>query len=62
MDEKSDKNVFVYDILYKAFIGAKPLDIRFDKVDGFIRVYGGTRYLDEKYDFIYTRISYWCKR
>ena len=32
---------------------------RFDKVGGFIRVYGGTRYLIsfafEKYDFIYNR-------
>ena len=24
---------------------AKPLHIRFDKIDGFIRVYKGTRYL-----------------
>ena len=40
----------------KNFIGAKPLRIRFDKVDGFIRVYYGTKYLisfgGEKYDFI----------
>ena len=26
-------------------IGAKPLRIRFDKVDGFIRDYDGTEYL-----------------
>ena len=41
-------------------IGAKP--IRFDKVNGFIRVYEGTRYLvsfvAEKYYFIYHRIRY----
>ena len=40
----------------KNFIGAKPLRIRFDKVDGFIRVYYGTKYLisfgGEKHDFI----------
>ena len=26
-------------------MGAKPLCIRFDKVDGFIKIYDGTRYL-----------------
>ena len=43
-------------------VGAKPLHIRFDKIDGFISVYDGTRYLvlfcPEKYDFIYNRIRY----
>ena len=52
----------VYDILYKALIGLKPLRIRLDKIDGFIRIYGGTRYLtlfgSEKYDTIYNRIIY----
>ena len=36
--------------------------IRFYKIDGFIRVYDGTRYLvlfeSEKYDFIYNKIRY----
>ena len=40
----------------------KPLHIRFDKIDGFIGVYDGTRYLvlleKEKYNFIYKRIRY----
>ena len=38
----------------------KPLHIRFDKIDGFIRVYDETRYLvkKEKYNFIYKRIRY----
>ena len=43
-------------------IGAKPLRIRSDKVDGFIRVYDWTRYLalfgPGKYDVIYNRIRY----
>ena len=43
-------------------MGATPQRIRFDKVDGFIRVYDGTRYLvffrGEKYNFIYNRIRY----
>ena len=42
--------------------GAKPLRFRFDKVDGFIRVYDGTRYLvlfgSKKYDVIDNRIRY----
>ena len=41
-------------------MGAKPLRIRFDEIDGFIRVYNGTRYLvlfgAEEYDSIYNRI------
>ena len=38
------------------------LSIRFDKIDGFIRVYDRTRYLilfgSQKYDYIYNRIRY----
>ena len=41
---------------------AKPLCIRFVKVDGCVRVYDETRYLvlfgPEKYDAIYNRIRY----
>ena len=44
----------------KTLIGAKLLRIRFDKIDGFIRVYDGTRYLVlrdlEKYDAIYNMV------
>ena len=43
-------------------IGDKPFGIRFDKIDRFIRVYDGARYLvlfgGEKYDLIYNRIRY----
>ena len=43
--------------IIKCVIDYKPLSIRFDKIDGFIRVYYGTRYLvlfgNKKYDFIY---------
>ena len=45
IDEKSYENVQVYNISYKSLIDSKPLRIRFDKIDGFIRVYDGTRYL-----------------
>ena len=60
VDEKSNENILVYNILYKTLIGGKPLLIRFNKVDGFIKVYDGIRYLvlfcPEKYDAIYNRI------
>ena len=45
---------------------AKPFRIRFDKVDGFIKIYDGTRYLvlfgPERYDSIYNRIRYLISR
>ena len=52
----------VYDISYKAMIGVKPLHIRFNKIDGFIRVYDGIEYLvlfgPEKHVAIFQRIRY----
>ena len=40
----------------------RTLRIRYDEIDGFIRIYDGTRYLTlfgpEKYDVIYNRIRY----
>ena len=48
--------------LIQNLIGPKPLRIRFDKIDRFIRIYDETRYLtlfgSEKYDTIYNRIRY----
>ena len=62
IDEKSYKNILVYDILYKSLIDSKPLCTRFIEIDGFIRVYDGTRYLvifgSEKYESIYNGIRY----
>ena len=45
VDEKSYENILVNKILWKNLIAAKPLRIRFNKIDEFIRVYDGTRYL-----------------
>ena len=42
IDTKSHENILIYDILYKTLIESKPLSIRFDKIDGFIRIYDGT--------------------
>ena len=52
----------IYDISYKTLTGPKPLRIRFDKIDGLISIYDGTRYLtlfgSEKYDAIFDRNRY----
>ena len=45
LDENSYQNIFMYYILWKTLIGVKPLRIRFDKLDGFIRIRDGTIYL-----------------
>ena len=59
--EKSYKNILAYNISYKTLIRAKPLYIRFDKTDGYTRVYDGTRYLvlfgAEKYDVFTTGLD-----
>ena len=43
IDEKSQENTLFYNILYKTLVDAKQLRIRFEKIDGFIRIYDGTR-------------------
>ena len=62
IDEKSHKNTLICNISRKPLIGAKPLRIRFDKIDGFIRIYDENRHLVlyglEKYGVIYKRIGY----
>ena len=62
VDKKSHENILIYDISYKTLIGSKPLHFRFDKIDGNIRTYDGTRYLaffvSKKYDAVYNRIRY----
>ena len=54
------EKILVYKISYKTFIDAKPLGIRSDKIDRFIKICDETRYLvlfgAEKYDFIYNEI------
>ena len=46
LDKKSHENILIYNILYKNLIDSKPLRIRFDKIDGFIRIYDGMTELD----------------
>ena len=63
LDKKSHENISVYDVSYKTSTGSKPWRIRFDKIDGFIRVCGGEfRYLvlfdDRLFDKICDKIKY----
>ena len=44
IDQISHENVLFYDMSYETLIHPKPLPIRFDKIDGFIRIYDGNRY------------------
>ena len=39
------ENILIYGISYKPLMGAKPMHIRFNKIDEFIKVYDGIRYL-----------------
>ena len=39
------ENILIYNISYKRLTGAKPLRIRYDKIDGFIKDHNGIRYL-----------------
>ena len=43
IDQTSYENILFYNISYKTLIGAKPLRIKFDKEDGYIRVCDWTR-------------------
>ena len=43
MDEKSDGNILIHEILYKNEIVRKQCFIKFNKVDEFVRVYNRTR-------------------
>ena len=65
INKKSYENIFVCNVSYKTLSDAKLLRISFDKLDGFIRVYDGNRYLvlfaSEKYDLIYNRIKYFIR-
>ena len=45
IDLKPYKTILIYNISNKILIGVKSLLIRFNKIDGFVRVYNVTRYL-----------------
>ena len=45
LDEESQENILIYNVSYKTLIGTKPLHIKFNNVDGFIRDYDQTKHL-----------------
>ena len=61
-NEKSYKNICIYEVSNKTLIGAKPSHILFDKVYRLVRDYYGTEYLAlfglKKHNAIYERIRY----
>ena len=61
-DEKICKNFLIYGIsCHSTFMGSIPFGIRFDEIDGFIKIYDGIRYLvlfSYLYDEICNRIKY----
>ena len=44
-DKKFHESILIYDISYKTLIGPKALRIRFNKIDGFIIIFDGSKYL-----------------
>ena len=44
LDKKSYENIFIFDITFETFMSAKTL--RINKVDGVIKNYAGTEYLE----------------
>ena len=61
-DEKICKNILIYGIsCHSTFMSSIPFGIRFDEIDGFIKIYDGIRYLvlfSYLYDEICNRIKY----
>ena len=60
LDKKSYENVLVDNILYKKFMDTKPLRIKFNKVEGLIKIYNEIRYLElfNLYGAITARINF----
>ena len=44
-DEISYGNILIYVISHKTLIDPKPLQVKFDKIDGFIKIYDGSKCL-----------------
>ena len=44
--KKNHGNILIYDISHKTFMGSEWLCIKFSKIDGFIKVYDGIRYIE----------------
>ena len=63
LNEKSCKIFLIYNVAYKTRYGVKLLYIIFEKADGYIRKFDGTKYLaffhsNEKYKRIFAKLRY----
>ena len=60
LDEKSYKNILLYNIVYKEFMDAKLLRISLNKIDKIIKIHHGNRYLElcSWYKEVYYRINF----
>ena len=62
LDEKYYENILIYSMSYKTtFMDSTPMRIRFNEIDGFIKIYDGIRYsvfYSCLYDKICNRIKY----
>ena len=59
--EERNENILIYIISYKISTGAKPFRLRYDKIDGFIKIRDKIRYIvlfDDWSDKIFDRIKY----
>ena len=61
LDEKLYQNILIFDVVYKTLIVSRPLRITFNKVNGFVKFYGGSKHLalfvSKKYNNIFNRIG-----
>ena len=60
LDEKSYKNILLYNTVYKEFMDAKLLRISLNKIGKIIKIYHGNRYLELSswYKEVYYRINF----
>ena len=59
LDEKTSKDLLIYNSSYKTFMGEKLLCIWFNRIDGFIKIDNGIKFFVLlEYNKIYGRIKY----
>ena len=58
--KENNENILIHEISYKSSTDAKPLLIRYDKIDGFIKIHNKIRYLVlfDWFDKVYDRIKH----
>ena len=61
LDEKLYQNILIFDVVYKTLIVSWPLRITFNNVNGFVKLYGESKYLasfvSKKYNNIFIELD-----